>query len=559
MFFGDRPSHRRRRAAWLFAFLATVLTLALAQPSSALPAASPKEKAAPTGAATRRIVIGVRGDISSFNIYTATTAFTQEIIDLLQARLAEEQDDFRDGPPSFKPGLAASWEFSADRTKLTFHLDPRARWSDGKPLAAADVAFSSQAAASPDVGWVGSDVKEAIASVTAPDPRTIVYTFSRLYPYQLMDAVEGNIIPAHIYQTTPFAEWPKKAFLVPPPSSGPFRVKRYEHGSLIELARNPDYFRAPLPHLDSVIFRIIPDENTLTNELLAGGIDVMENLPAGAVKKVEATPRLKILRVPDLSYTFISWNTSRPLFAEARVRRALTLAIDRQAIIEGLLPGIGRPSAGPILSFMWAADPGLKPLPCDPAAARALLKEAGWEDRDGDGILDRDGAPFRFELETNQGSGLRADIVQMVSAQLKKVGIEATPRIIEYGAFIAGHEKHEYDAFVSSWRESTKVDLKSVFHSSAKTNGYDYGLYSDPELDQVIDQARMETDRTAARKLWARAQAIIVRDQPLTFLFERDRLHAVPRSLTGFHSSPRSAYVGLEDWSLEGKAAAGTR
>ena len=265
---------------------------------------------------------------------------------------------------------------------------------------------------------------------------------------------------------------------------------------------------------------------------------------------------MSLVKVPDLSYTFISWNTARPLFADARVRRALTLAIDRPAIIEGLQPGVGRPSAGPVLSFMWAADPTLKPLPYDPAAARALLKEAGWEDRDADGILDRGGVPFRFELETNQGSGLRADIVQMVSAQLKKVGVEAVPRVIEYGAFIAGHEKHEYDAFVSSWRESTKVDLKSVFHSTAKSGGYNYGQYSDPELDQVIDQARMESDREGARKLWARAQAIIVRDQPFTFLFERDRLHAVPRTLTGFRPSPRSAYIGLEEWSLEGKAAA---
>lgn len=547
----DGASHRRPRAVRHFAWPALLLALAL--PSSVSPQmAAAKPKTAPAS----RIVIGVRGDVSSFNIYTATTAFTQEIIDLLQARLAEEQDDFRDGPPTFKPALASSWDFSPDRTMLTFHLDPRVRWSDGKLLTSADVVFSNQAAASPDVGWVGSDVKEAIASVTAPDPRTVVYGFSRLYPYQVMDAVEGNVIPAHVYQSTPFAEWPKKPFLDAPPSTGPFLLKRYEPGSLIELARNPDYFRAPLPHLDSVVFRIIPDENTLTNELLSGGIDVMENLPAGAIKKVEASPRLKIVRVPDLSYTFISWNTSRPLFAEARVRRALTLAIDRQAIIEGLLPGIGRPSAGPILSFMWAADPGLKPLPYDPAAARALLKEAGWEDRDADGILDRDGAPFRFELETNQGSGLRSDIVQMVAAQLKKVGVEAVPKILEYGAFIAGHEKHEYDAFVSSWRESTKVDLKSVFHSSAKTNGYDYGLYSDPELDQVIDQARVESDRTAARKLWARAQAIVVRDQPLTFLFERDRLHALPRNLTGFHASPRSAYVGLEDWLLSGKAPA---
>jgi peptide/nickel transport system substrate-binding protein len=268
------------------------------------------------------------------------------------------------------------------------------------------------------------------------------------------------------------------------------------------------------------------------------------------VAKVHAKQDLTVVRAPDLSYTFISWNTERPLFKDARVRRALTLAIDREAIIEGLLKETGRPSAGPILSCMWASDPSLKPLPYDPEAARRLLAEAGFADRDGDGVIDRDGRAFRFDLETNQGSRLRADIVQMVTAQLRKVGIEATPRTFEFGAFIARHEKHDYDAFVGSWRESTKVDLKSAFHSASREGGYNYGSYADAELDGLIDKARMEVDRDTARRLWWRAQQIIARDQPLTFLFERDRLHAVPRDLTGLRLSPRTAYASLEEWSF---------
>jgi peptide/nickel transport system substrate-binding protein len=531
---------------------ATLLLLA----GGLLGAAKPPAKPAPPPA-ERRIVIGVRGDVTSFNIYTATNAFSQEVIDLLALRLAEEQDDFAQGPPTFKPGLASSWEFSPDRKTLTFHLDPKARWSDGAPVTSADVAFSYKAAASPEVAWVGSDVKEAIAEALTPDPRTVVFRFARVYPYQLMDAVEGNILPARVYGATPLKEWPEHPFLTAPVSSGPFLLKRYERGSLIELQRNPRYARAPLPRLDTVIFRVIPDETTLVNELLAGGIDFMENVPADAAAKIRAVPRLDLVRAPDLSYTFISWNTGRPLFKEARVRRALTMAIDREAIIEGLLKETGRPSAGPILSCMWACDRSLKPLPYDPEAAKRLLAEVGFKDSDGDGLLDRDGQPFRFELETNQGSGLRADIVQMVAAQLRKVGVEAVPRTFEFGAFIARHEKHDYDAFVGSWRESTKVDLKSAFHSASRTGGYNYGSYADAELDALIDKARLEADREAARKLWFKAQEIIARDQPLTFLFERDRLHAVPRDLTGLRLSPRSAYVGLEEWSLGGRSTGG--
>jgi peptide/nickel transport system substrate-binding protein len=500
--------------------------------------------------APHRLVIGVRGDVTSLNVYTAASAFDQEISDLLYPRLAYEEDDFRKGPPTFQAGLASSWETSADGTQLTFHLDPRATWSDGRPVTADDVLLSHRAASSPDVAWAGIDVKEFVKGVGASDSRTVRYRFAQVYPYELMDAVEGNILPAHVFERTPLPEWPKRAFLEAPVVGGPFLLKRYERGALIELARNPAYFRAPLPRLDSVVFRVIPDEETLLNEVISGGIDVMENVPPGAAARIQGSPRLRLVRVPDLSYTFICWNTARPLFSDPRVRQALTMAIDREAIIEGLLPGVGRPAAGPVLSFMWARDPELRPLPFDPDAARHLLEEAGWRDRDGDGLLDRDGRPFRFDLETDQASGQRSAVARMVVAYLGRIGIEAVPRRFESGAFIARHEAHDFDAFVGSWRESTKVDLKSNFHSASRDSGYNYGGYSSPELDRLIDRARAERDSRTARSLWIAAQRIVARDQPYTFLFERDRLHAVDRNVRLSRVGPRSLYAGLEEWSF---------
>lgn len=505
----------------------------------------------PSLPAPHRLVIGVRGDVTSLNVYTAASAFDQEIADLLYPRLAYEEDDFGQGPPTFRPGVAGSWDSSPDGTRLTFHLDPRATWSDGRPITSSDVALSHRAASSPDVAWAGIDVKEFIKDVSMPDPRTVTYTFAREYPYELMDAVEGNLIPAQVFEGTPLRDWPKRAFLEAPVTGGPFLLKRYERGALIELERNPAYFRAPLPRIDTVIFRVIPDEETLLNEVVSGGIDVMENVPPGAAARIQASPRLRLVRVPDLSYTFICWNTTRPLFSNPLVRRALTMAIDREAIIEGLLPGIGRPAAGPVLSFMWAHDPELLPLPFDPEAARHLLEQAGWRDRDGDGVLDRNGQPFRFDLETDQASGQRSAVARMVAAYLGKVGIEAVPRLFESGAFVGRHEAHRFDAFVGSWRESTKVDLKSNFHSASRESGYNYGGYSNPELDRLIDRARAERDTGTARSLWVAAQRVVARDQPYTFLFERDRLHAVGRNLRLARVSPRSFYAGLEEWSFE--------
>ena len=258
--------------------------------------------------------------------------------------------------------------------------------------------------------------------------------------YQLMDAAEGNIVPAHALGKIPFDQWPKTTFLDAPVTSGPFRLVRYERGTLIELARNPDSLMAPRPFLDSVVFRIIPEESTLLNELRSGGIDVMENVPAAEVKQLESDPRLRVVRVPDLSYTFVCWNTKRPVFADARVRRALTMAIDRDAIVEGLLEGSGRVAAGPIPSLLWAHDRELRPLPYDVEQARELLAAAGWgKDK-----------PLRFELETSQESGLRTKVAEMIAAQLRQVGVEATLRPLEFGAFVEKHERHDFDAFVEN-------------------------------------------------------------------------------------------------------------
>jgi peptide/nickel transport system substrate-binding protein len=492
-------------------------------------------------------VIGVRSDVTSFNVYTATNAFSQEIADLLYLRLAEEQDDFASGPPTFRPALARSWELAGDGASLTVHLDPAARWSDGRPIVAADVAFSQRAAADPRVGWVGRDTKEFITAVETPDPRTVVYRFAHAAPYQLMDAFEGNVLPAHAVGV-PLERWAETAFLEAPVTSGPFRLVRYERAALIELARSADYLRAPLPHLASVVFRIIPDEDALVQELLSGGIDVMENLPERRLRDVEAQGGFDVVRARDLSYGFVCWNVERPLFSDPRVRRALTLAIDREQLIEAFLPATGRPSHGPVPSALWAHHAGLSPLPYDPVAARALLAEAGWRDTDGDGVLDRGGVAFRFELDTNQESGLRRSLVAAIASELGHVGVAAVPVLLEFGAAIERHERHAFDAFVGSWRESTKVDLKSVFHSASIEGGYNYGSYRAAEVDALIDRARAELVPARAGELWREVQERIARDQPYTFLFESDRLHAVRKGLRGFRPGPRSAYAGLEGW-----------
>ncbi len=536
------PLARRLASACLLILIATAPGAAQAPPAAKPDAARPESN--------DRVVIGVRGDINSLNIYTASTILSQEVIHLLFLPLAKERDDFAEGPPTFDPALARSWTVSDDGLTLTFTLDDRMKWSDGKPVTSADVVFSHKAATSPEVGWLGMDVKEFIEEVTAVDDGTVRYRFSRRYPYQLMDAVEGNILPAHHYSSIPFSAWPTTAFLDAPVVSGPYRLASYSQNDAIVLERNPAYSGEPAG-VARIVFRVIPDVATQLAEIASGGIDVMENVPAAHVARLRDSKNLDLLTVHDLSYTFICWNLRSPLFSDPKVRRALTMAIDRRAIVDGVISGNGSPLATPIMSLYWAHDPAVAPWPYDQAKARALLAEAGWRDTDGDGILDKDGRAFRFTLESNQGSQLRNDTAVMVQDHLRKVGIDAQPRIIEWRTYLQKHEQHDFDAFVGGYREATKVDLKSLIHSEAVESGYNYMGYTNPAMDALIDEARVESDAGKAKALWSRAQALFHEDQPFTVLFEMQRVNAVNRRVTGVRMSPRSAYVALPHWRVQ--------
>ncbi len=529
-----------------------VSLVALLVVAAALPASSARERE------SDRVVIGVRGDINTFNVYTASSILAQEVGDLLFLRLADERDDFADGPPAFTTALARRWEFSDDGLTLTFHLDERMRWSDGKPITVRDVVFSHRAAISPEVGWVGRDVKDFITAVEPVDDRTVRYRFGRRYPYQLMDAVEGNILPAHHYEAIPFEAWPRTDFATAPVVSGPYRLASYSQNDRIVLERNPAY-GGTKAGIERVIFRVIPDTAALLAELESGGIDVMENVPLQHVRRLAANADLELTTVHDLSYTFICWNTRSPLFQDPAVRRALTLAIDRQAIVDGLLFGKGHVIATPVMSLYWAHDPSVAPYPHDPSRARDLLARAGWEDSDGDGVIDKDGRAFRFTLESNQGSQERNDIAVLIQDQLRRVGIAVEPRIVEWRAFLEKHTRHDFDAFVGKYREATKVDLKSLLHSDAFENGYNYGRYTSDTMDRLIDAARAEPDTTTARDLWSRAQKTFHEDQPLTILFEMQRVNAVNRRIDGPGMSPRSAYAALPAWRVRAVATAGDR
>lgn len=528
-----------RRTPWLLAALVVAAALACN----------------PTPESERPIVIGVLSDIQSWNPYLTETQFSEDLLSLVYPSLAIEQTDYQDHPPTFAPSLAERWESSEDGLELTFHLRRDARWSDGTPVTARDVVYTWRVQTSPDVGWYASYTKDTITAVEAVDDATVVFRFNRDDPYQLMDANEGLILPSHAFSPIPPEDWTQVEWLGHVVAAGPFMPLRHVPQQEIALARNPAHWHEGQPESDQVVWRIVPDQLGLLTQLEAGELDFINRVPPDSLDRVRQDPDIQILSYRDRAYTHICWNTRHQLFSEPEVRRALSMAIDRRALIDGVFRGQADPAYGPVLSTMWAFNRELAPPTHDPEAARTALKAAGWIDRDGDGIRERGGEPFSFELLTNAESAIRRDIILMVSEQLAAVGIEAVPRTAEWGTLLTRLDAGDFDAAVNRWVEPTRIELGDVWHTPPDgVPTSNYGRYSNPEVDALLQRVAEITVLEDQKPLFDRIQQLIVADQPYAFLVENRRVAAASARLENVRPNDATPYFNLPEWRVTGAA-----
>jgi peptide/nickel transport system substrate-binding protein len=495
-------------------------------------------------------VVAAFADVTTFNDYQSAGEVTEsEIIDLLYPTLMVEQPDYRLHPPSFAPRLATSWDFSPDGRTITFHLRTDARWSDGVPITAEDVRFTFAAQKDPRVGWTDMELKDFIRDVEVIDPLTVRYIFSRAYPYQLMDANDGHIVPVHAFGKVPFERWRTAEFEPGLVTGGPFRLAGHTPQQTIILERDPAYWGAPRPYLNRLVYRVLPEIGSQLGQLLAGEVQLVPVVPPTEVARIQGNPDVRLVEFPSRTYGLVFWNNRDPLFADRRVRRALSLAINRKALVDAVFHGHARLSNGPVLSSMWAYNDALPQLPYDPKLASDSFAGAGWRPAGSDTNLRRGEKRFGFDLLYPAGNAMRQQMALLIQADLARLGIQVRPVQVEFTSLIARLESGDYQAVIWAWTEATKVDLTALWGTPREDEATDNYLgYSNPELDRLIAAAREETDIAKAKVLLDRAQALIVEDQPVTFLYEANQLVGVSRHLQGADINAASVYFNVADW-----------
>lgn len=452
-----------------------------------------------------------------------------------------------------EPWLARSWERSEDGATVTFRLREDVSWHDGEPVTAADVAFTFRTARNPDVGaamvhrfasWDSVEVLGEHELLFHVDPSADLST--GLFAWAMTP-----VAPEHVLGEVPPAELSSSPFGRDPVGSGPFRLVEHRAGDRWILEANPDFPRAlgGRPYLDRLVYRVVPDESTLLAELRSGEVDFyMKVLPLQA-ERVREERDLRLATFPFPSYGFVVWNTRRAPFGEPDLRRAMTLAIDRRALVDAQLRGLGSPATGPLGPWHWAYDTAWRPAPHDPDSARALLDALGWRDRDGDGVREREGRDLAFDLLAPDNR-LQGDLAVMMQAQLSEVGVALRPRVREWASMVGDltGAGRVFDAAVLSFQPDLVVDDRDLWHCERSEHPLHLSGWCDPALDAVMDSVTAASDRDSRRRLLRRYNELVYRAHPFTFLYFERRADGLRRSLRGVELDARGELVSVTEW-----------
>ena len=497
------------------------------------------------GSSPRPVVVAVEGDIDSFNPLFVEELSAGEVNDLLFPALVGSDFNARTGVLDYTPLLARSWEYGNGGKDITFHLVGGAHWSDGDPVKARDVQFSYELYGDPDVASIRQAAVEQLRltngkpditrSIEIVDDSTVVFHFERTYPGQLFDA-GLPIIPVHVFKNVPRKELRTSPLNRTPASSGPFVLARWTPLQETILNSNPQS-NIPYPaKLSQLIFRVVPDYRARVMQLQTGELDVVAGLRTEDAEMIEKqAPTVSVVSTPGRDYDFIGWNnidpamyassggkTIRPhkLFGNRHVRRALTMAVNREEIVAAYLGKHGQPAMGGVSPlFKWAYNDSLKPLPFDVQQARALLKKEGWHDSDGDGVIDRHDVRFSFALKVPSGNQLRNVIAATIQQQLRNIGIEMQIEQVEKGTFWEEVTTRKYDAWLAGFSVPLQMQLDDLWGSDLQKYPFNLTGFRNARVDQLLASARSLAREVDGADLWKEFQVILHDEQPCTFLY----------------------------------------
>lgn len=533
--------------------------LAIATLSLVLAACSDERATRPASAAGGTLVISVGGDPETLFPPLASTTTGQIVGDLVYDRLAEIGDSLNTvGDSGFQPRLAKTWDWAPDSLSIAFHLDPGARWHDGRPVRATDIAFTHRIYTDSASGSPFSTALAKIDSVTTSDSLTATMWFSEKSPMQFYDAVNTMLIlPEHVIGSARGMALRDPTIARNPIGTGRFRFVKWNAAQSIELASDTANYRGR-SSLDRVILTIATDFNTALARLLRREADMIEQVPAANLPDVAKDTAIRTTLTNGLDYNFIQFNLNdpgnaalpHPVFQDRELRRALTMALDRASIVRNAYDSLADVALGPTVRAYPSTDPGIRQLSYAREVAMLALDSLGWRDSNGDGVRDRNGRKLEFTLSVPGPSKARNTMAVLIQEQLRQAGVKVNIELLDFAAFIDRENKRNFDAVFGGWHvEPSPGGIRQTWGSAgAAPGGTNYGSYRNAAFDAHVDSALGSTTLADRRGHFTSAYQLIVDDAPAIWLAEPKRIMAVHKRIRTTGVRPDAWWANVAEW-----------
>ena len=513
------------------------------------------------GAAGGTMVISTAADADFLFPPLVGQVTGRQVTDQLFDRLAEIGDNLSAvGDAGFRPRLADRWKWAPDSMSIAFHIDPRARWHDGRQVRASDVAYTYRVYSDSTVGSSATPLLADIDSVTTRDSATAVVWYARRSPHQFFDAAyQLVVLPEHVYGAIKGADLRTSPVVRQPVGSGRFRFAKWDAGSTIELVSDTANYRGRAK-LDRVIWTVTPDFNAAVAKLWAGEADLFETLRPEAIAELSTYPDVKLVPYPSLAYGYLGFNLrdpgsrtrAHPILGDRAMRRALSMAVNREAVVKNVFDTLAYPGRGPFVRAL-DGDAQVNQVAYDLAGAQRILDSLGWKDGNGDGVREKGGRPLKFSILVPTSSAVRQRMAVLIQEQLRQAGVQADVEALEFNAFIERQRSRRFDSYFGAWNvDPAPGSIRQSWTTTGVSGeeGSNYGSYSNPRFDALVDSALAAGSPAASKALYARAYQQIIDDAPAIWVYE-------PRFFAGAHKRLRPVglradgwWGGLADWTI---------
>lgn len=473
-----------------------------------------------------------------------------------------------------EPYLATESKVSDDMKKITYTLSDKAVWHDGEKVTANDVAYTFKAMADPNyTGGYYGDVQavkgaeayhngeaEDIEGIKVIDDKTIEIEFEKVYAPGVTNLGNVEIIPEHIWSKVDPGEWTKQTELLNNPvGCGPYKLTEYKTGSHVKFEAATDFFGGEVK-TPNLVFKAI-NADTTQAEFKGGNVDIanVESLRKADIDAL-TSEGLKTVSYDNYMFTYMGFNLRKEYLKDAKVRQAIMYAIDRQSILDNIVEGRGSIVNAPLLPSSWAypEESELEQYKYDVEKAKSLLKEAGWEDKDGDGIVENaNGEKLELTIDCQNDHEVRQKTATAIQESLKAAGIAVEIDTMEYSALMdKAVANHDFDLYMMGNTLSLDPDPKPMWDSAAISNepgviGYNIVAYNNPETDKLIEEGNATLDQNERKSIYGEFAKILNRDVPEAYLFCQNVERVYNPGLEGYKPSTFNEFYNVHNWVIK--------